>query len=373
VPGLAAMLLGSRRDSLTKSRLWFVAICFVFIIATTWLVSAYSVVSVDTRMRDVLPATVAVAILLGIAIDQVVQLVRGRWRVGACALVIGVLTVFVYAPQFNADVNLVQQRRAPDLRVDLRQWLDVNLDPGTVIVTDDNGKTFNPLWGGIPFRHWVDWWKTGNMMEYAVAEWREDRGMSYTVIPLHQWQAMQATADGQAYLAEMLRLRDFTSKTPVRGPQMVVYRLWRMMVETTVQFGDHITLVGYDLNAETLHPGDQAEFRLYWNASSTPDDNYSLFMHLVPADEYTVLAQFDGPPAVPERLTLTWDAPSETLISPPLPLTIPEDVPPGTYRVMIGLYNFETGVRLPVRDSEGHQGDTYPLTTLEVGLEAEPK
>jgi hypothetical protein len=249
----------------------------------------------------------------------------------------------------------------------LRQWFDVNLDPGTVIVTNENEKTFNPLWGGIPYRHWIDWWLTDNMMEYPVAEWREDRGMSYAVIPIDQWQVMQATKAGQNYLAEMLRLRDFTSPSPVRGPEMVVYRLWPMTHETSIQFGDHITLVGYDLSADSLRPGHQVDIRLYWNALATPDNNYSLFMHLVPADEYTVLAQFDGPPAVGERLTLTWNVPDETLISPLLPIVIPDDLLPGSYRLMIGLYEFETGARLPVHAVEsGGPDDAYLLTTLQI-------
>src|SRR5690606_25091454 len=110
-----------------------------------------------------------------------------------------------------------------------------------------------------------------------------------------------------------------------------------------------------------FRPGDAVEFTLYWNAPTTPTDNYQLFMHLVPLDNYQVLAQHDSVPAVPERLTLTWNEPSETLISPPFALEIPNDLPPGDYRVMIGLYNFETGVRLPVGS-----GDAYELTRIRI-------
>ena len=367
LPGLMILLWISRRDPSARSRILLAAVCVAVIVTVPWMVASFAIVTVNIRMRDVLPGTVAVAILLGIAVDQIAHVVRGRWRLVVYGALIALLTAFVYLPHLNAALKLVQQRRAPDMRVEMRQWFDANLDPGTVIVTEENEKTFNPLWGGIPYRHWLDWWETDNIMEYPVAEWREDRGMSYGVIPLSQWQTMQDSEAGQRYLAGMLRLRDFTSSAPVRGPEMIVYRLWPMTYETSVQFGDHIRLVGYDLSANTLQPGQQVDVRLYWNAPTPPVDNYSLFVHLVPADDETVLAQFDGLPAMPERLTLTWDAPSETLISPPLPLQIPDNLSSGSYRVMMGLYNFETGVRLPVQDADGGvQDDAYLLTTLQV-------
>jgi hypothetical protein len=60
------------------------------------------------------------------------------------------------------------------------------------------------------------------------------------------------------------------------------------------------------------------------------------------------LAQADGTPTVPDRPTLTWSDPSETLISLPLTITIPANLEAGDYRVFVGLYNYVTGERLPV-------------------------
>jgi hypothetical protein len=262
----------------------------------------------------------------------------------------------------------VEARRLPDRRVALRQWVDVNLTPGTVLVDQENHKTFNPIWGGIPYRNWVDWWVTDNIMEHSVAEWRDERGMSYSVIPRYEWEQMTATEDGRAYLGEMLLLRDFFAPPDARGPEMIVYRLWRPEHETQVAFGDAIQLVGYDLSASDLQPEDTLTTRLYWQTTATPSDNYSLFIHLVPTDEYTVMAQADGAPTVPERPTLTWTDPGETLISPQFSLAIPADLPPAEYRIMIGLYNFTTGARLSVTDADGNpSGDALELAQVTVG------
>jgi hypothetical protein len=247
-------------------------------------------------------------------------------------------------------------------QVIIRQWADINLSAGTVIVYNPHERTFNPIWGGIPGRQWFDWWLTEDILEYPLQEWVEDRQMKYALLPTSQQVALEQMPAGRDLLAKMLRLRDFVHPPIRREPEGIFYRLWRMEHELDVRFGDQIILTGYDQNpAADIQPGDRVEFTLYWNAPTTPDDNYQLFMHLVPLDEYEVLAQHDSSPAVPERLTLTWDEPSETLISPSFALDIPADLPPGDYRVMMGLYKFETGTRLPVG-----AGDAYELTRIHI-------
>jgi hypothetical protein len=273
----------------------------------------------------------------------------------------------MFIPQVSASWRVVQAREPDDWRVAARQWVDVNLEPGTILVTQENHKTFNPFYGGIPYRHWVDWWPMDTIMEYSPQEWREDTGISYAVIPLSQWRQLQEFETGRDYLAQMLHLRDFVAPPIRRGPEMVVYRLWRMDVETQIHFGDAISLMGYDQSADQVNPGESVSFRFYWQASAIPADNYSLFIHLTPLDTPDALAQVDGAPTVPERPTLTWDDPGETLISPAFTLAIPPDLSPGEYRVLIGLYNYLDGQRLPVTDADGESpGDSFELARLTV-------
>jgi 4-amino-4-deoxy-L-arabinose transferase-like glycosyltransferase len=363
VLGAAASMVAARRGlPLINLRIAFLSLLIVATIPL--LASAFSLVT-SIEIRYVLPATTAACVLIGMAVGQIVSIIPSQYaRIGQGLLAALLLVMFI--PQFMASWQLVQEREPPDRRVALRQWVDTNLEPGTILVTQENHKTFNPFWGGIPYRHWVDWWMMDYIMEHSPQEWREETGISYAVIPLSHWQQMQAMEAGRDYLAQMLHLRDFTTPGQ-RGPEMIVYRLWRMDVETQVQFGDDILLIGYDQSAGDVQAGEGVTFRFYWQATAQPDDNYSLFIHLTPLDAYTVLAQADGSPAAPERPTLTWNDPGETLISPAYTLTVPPDLAAGEYRVLVGLYNYTTGQRLPVRDAGGNAlGDALELTQLTV-------
>lgn len=317
----------------------------VVLLTIPWLAASFSHVAPD-KVRYVLPATATACVLMGVAVGQVARVVPPKWIIPTSVVGI-VAAILIFVPPVRASLALVADRQLPELRVELRRWFDVNLEPGTVIVDADNRTTFNPIWGGIPHRHWVDWWETSDITEFSAVEWRE-RGLSYAVIPRWQVDRLSRTNDGQAYLDTLLHLRDLHVPPAARGPQMSFYRLWPMDVEQQATFGDSITLLGYDQSAEQVAPNESLTLRFYWQAAQTPADNYSLFVHLVPLDEYEVLAQADGSPAVAERPTLSWDDPDETLISPPFTLTIPDSLALGTYRVFIGLYNYTTGQRLAV-------------------------
>ncbi|MGQ9888786.1 MAG: ArnT family glycosyltransferase [Aggregatilineales bacterium] len=338
---------------------WVTAgLCLYLLLTIPWVAAAYIAVDLG-RARAVLPATTAACVLLGLAVAQIGALLPRRWP----ALAAVPLAALVFVPQLQADVALMQNRLLPDRRVALRQWFDASLDPGTVLVYRDNHKTFNPIWGGIPHRRWVDWIETTNITEKPVEVWRDVHGVSYAALPRADVEALQATAAGRAYLAKLLRLRDFFAPPLARGPETAFFRLWPMEHPLNVLFGSDIALVGWD-DEGALRPGQTLTLRLYWRALDRPDDNYSLFVHLAALSDPKPLAQLDGPPAAPDRPTLTWDAPGETLISPALALALPPDLPLGAYRLLVGLYDYDTGARLPLN---GTAADAFELLRFAVG------
>ncbi|MCY4525986.1 MAG: hypothetical protein OXB89_05200, partial [Anaerolineaceae bacterium] len=197
-----------------------------------------------------------------------------------------------------------------------------------------------------------------------------DYPLPWPLIPLDELQRLTNNKPGQALVDQMLLLRDFSGPEPRRRSPTLLYRLWRMQHETDIRFGEHIRLSGYDLLSPDPQPGSPLDLTLYWKAASTPPDNYSFFLHLNALDDPRPLAQVDGNPAVPARLTSTWNRPEETLISPRFSLPLPEDLPPGDYRVTLGLYNFETGERLPLRDeTDAPLGDAWELLRLSTSEE----
>jgi hypothetical protein len=128
-------------------------------------------------------------------------------------------------------------------------------------------------------------------------------------------------------------------------------------------------LIGYDLQpalpvAASRHEANAAlTLRLNWQALATMEARYKVFAHLVgeggPSD---IVSQTDVYPHLP---TSGW-IPGEYL-SDSLVLGVPDDLVPGSYSLLVGLYEPETGRRLPVFDAEGNAlGDSVALEHLAV-------
>ena len=353
--GLGVLAYGIARRT-QRIRLDVLALCLVIFVSIPWLAATFSLVSATERIKDVLPATAIACVIVGLALAQIAALLPRLLR--GVVLLIPALMIFV--PQLSADLDLIHNRLLPDTRVALRYWADTNLTPGTVLVGAENHKTFNPDWGGIEGQHWFDWIVIDDLTAKSPDAWRSENGASYAVVD----RSMADTEAGRAYLAQWLYLQDFVS-SDTRGPQMQIYRLQPVQHPTDVEFGAAIHLIGYDLDTAAVIPGNSLNLTFYWRTSKPPQDNYSLFVHLVPAGSDQQIAQVDSAPDRPERPTLTWTDTDETLISQPFTLTVPADAPAGDYDLRIGLYNYQTGARLPVRAASS--GDFYQLTTIRIG------
>ncbi|HUX86774.1 MAG TPA: hypothetical protein VMW65_07205, partial [Chloroflexota bacterium] len=131
-----------------------------------------------------------------------------------------------------------------------------------------------------------------------------------------------------------------------------------------VQLADGVTFQGYRLAPEPAQPGQALTVTLYWSAQARPSRDYTVFVHLL-NNHGQVLAQADSPPQAGDYPTSLWD-PSETIVDRHV-LTVPTDLPPGVYRLEIGLYQPETGKRLPILDAAGHApGNRILLSGVQV-------
>jgi hypothetical protein len=100
-----------------------------------------------------------------------------------------------------------------------------------------------------------------------------------------------------------------------------------------------------------LRAGEKLELEVTWQPLQSFNEDWKFFVHLVDADGH-VVAQFDGQPLEGIYPTSHW-SPGE-LVKDSYPLLVPADLPPGPYRVFLGLYDEATGTRLPVPgDAEG--------------------
>jgi hypothetical protein len=121
-------------------------------------------------------------------------------------------------------------------------------------------------------------------------------------------------------------------------------------------------LVGYDLDASRVAPGQQLPITLYWQATEATGDRLKVFVHLLDP-QGNIVAQSDAEPGDGTYPTSSW-LPGEYLADKHL-LTVPEDARPGPASVVIGLYDPHTRQRVPWVDSAGQvAGDQLPLPAL---------
>jgi hypothetical protein len=147
------------------------------------------------------------------------------------------------------------------------------------------------------------------------------------------------------------RLHDFSAPSPPRP--------------LDVRFCDRARLIGYDLRGGTgARPGDSLTLVLYWQALETFDRSYTVFAHLVDADDH-IVGQRDQVPGGGDFPTTSW-VPDEYLTDA-YAIPVNPDTPPGDYWLEIGFYDPLDGTRLPVTDADSQPlGDR--LLLKEVGI-----
>lgn len=136
-----------------------------------------------------------------------------------------------------------------------------------------------------------------------------------------------------------------------------------------VVLGNTIHLDGYDLRANDLAPGERFSFVLYWRTDSPLSRDLSVFVHLL-GPRGQLITQDDSGPAHGSRPTYAW-APGES-VADPHTLSLPLQAPPGQYRLVVGLYDWQTGERLPVVVSGAQATDHLDLAELTVARSITP-
>jgi hypothetical protein len=106
-----------------------------------------------------------------------------------------------------------------------------------------------------------------------------------------------------------------------------------------------------------VHPGGTISLTLYWQATGTSPQPYTVFVHLIDPLSGSLHGQGDAEPAGGLLPTTGWIR-DEYLVDPHT-VTADAAMPPGTYRVAVGLYDAATGQRLILADGS----DQYLLPT----------
>lgn len=113
-----------------------------------------------------------------------------------------------------------------------------------------------------------------------------------------------------------------------------------------VAFASGMRLIGVNGLNIPASPGAPLELTLAWETAVAQPELLTAFAHLLGPDDQ-VLAQSDQwPGGLP---SVTW-APGQVIVDGHT-IALPADLPPGDYRLAVGLYLADSGARLPVQET----------------------
>lgn len=184
---------------------------------------------------------------------------------------------------------------------------------------------------------------------------------SYAVVYM---ESIQRAADPPLYAAIMrtVPLREIVINGIVYAKVYQVPRPFDHPLD--VQVGDGLWARGFSLQQSRA----QLIVMVAWDVRTQPAANYLLFLHLIDAAGQRV-AQVDVAPGG-DQATRTWQPGRQ--IAVPIGLGLPANLPGGRYRLVLGIYDQQTGARLPLGTAKQANAtldgpNTLLLDTITIG------
>jgi uncharacterized membrane protein len=131
-----------------------------------------------------------------------------------------------------------------------------------------------------------------------------------------------------------------------------------MQHATKANFSGQMKLLGYTLKVEEIKPGASVQLALYWQGLANMEASYTVFTHLIDENEQ-IMGQKDNPPVSGLYPTTEW-TPGETIVDR-YEIAAGPEIPPAEYSIEIGLYELDSGERLPVLDVMGSPQDSQVI------------
>jgi 4-amino-4-deoxy-L-arabinose transferase-like glycosyltransferase len=200
---------------------------------------------------------------------------------------------------------------------------------------------------------------------YPTTEWDEGE-------VLRDWHDVKLPADAPEGRHELL-LQVLKGREPVGQVSLgyiEVQGRQRQFATPKIQYpmearlGDGVLFLGYDLSKKQVNPGDALQLTLYWQALEEMEASYTVFTHLLDADNQ-IWGQMDSIPARGQAPTTSWV--EGEVITDKYEMAVDPDAPTGKYVIEIGVYDAKTGERLLVHQMAGQPvGDHILLEKIEV-------
>ena len=131
-------------------------------------------------------------------------------------------------------------------------------------------------------------------------------------------------------------------------------------VAGTAVFDETVTLLAYEvLGDEISNLSQPLEIMTYWQVKEPPEVDLKIFLHLID-EQGQVVAQYDGLDVRSASLRSGDEFAQLHTIS------LPAELPPGSYGLQLGMYNAVTGERLPI-PTDGELADRLLLFPILIG------
>jgi len=123
---------------------------------------------------------------------------------------------------------------------------------------------------------------------------------------------------------------------------------------TAIRFGDQITLVGYQVDQQSVAPGGELKVELYWATTTHLTTDYYVSIQIIDLRDATKAGQRDGEPGCNRFPTTTW-VPGDRLYDRYY-VPINGEARPGPYSIYVTMYSVDgngTQQVLPVTLTDG--------------------
>ncbi len=128
---------------------------------------------------------------------------------------------------------------------------------------------------------------------------------------------------------------------------------------TPLVLAGQMALVGYQVSAQRLRPGETFEVELFWYARRPIERNYAVSVRVRAEGDDTRWAAFDSWPQQGAAPTSGWQV--GDLVRDPYTLTLDANTPPGQYFLEVLAYDAETLQLLQLDNAEGYPSDATAM------------
>lgn len=319
----------------------------VFCLASLLMIPFYIIYWVGVQ-RYTTPSSPAIALLISLNLILVLEAISNGLKTIQPRLALGSVIIILASalwliPQMTKTYENLRVWGMPQQNISFNHWLKSALAPGTINLPYGWYRVLNPWWGyGDTNRPWI----SEPIMSRSLEEW-QNLHLRYTVLHDRHRHEMLATEEGRIFLDNLLLIKHYPAQA--EGDYETgfgIYHLGLPQIITELSFDNQIWLYGYSLSSQSPEAGDTLNIQFFWQSISLPQSDYHVFVHLVAESSPIPIAQTDTLPSLTSYPPSRWSDEEEIIVGENFSLVLPEVMESGHYRVLVGMYHFETGQRL---------------------------